>query len=404
MLILYTPLPNANTGTAAYASALLDDLAVRAGPPIKKQTIVAVDCAASEEQGGAERSQGWQVQDFRSVVRRENDLCVYFLASNQYHYFCYEQLATHSRGRSLGLIHDLSAGYMLRNMSTHLGSPYLGCLPKVFEHDFGARALALHYHYDLIHEISRHFISAQGLTLEKCDGLLVHSYYAKAKLLLDTGLGDSLARRIRVCAHPVPRTVPEPRGYTNGTGGPGGAGQRKYRVGSLGYYLRMKRFPSIISAWSRFLDRNGVEDSCELLLGGDVPSREKRKMLRLCEERFRPTINFAGFLDEDEMHRTIQSLDLVMALRFPSNGETSGMVAHCLAYQTPIAISEFAAFREEPAAFRISVSPEHEIEELTVALEEGFEAWKKGTRLPNRPAEWAGAKQNLALCLLNALG
>jgi hypothetical protein len=309
-------------------------------------------------------------------------------------------MAVQSRGRLLGVIHDLGAGYMLRNMSAHLGSPYTGSLDKVFQHDFGPRSTSLHWGYDHIHEVSRHFISAQGLTLERCDSLIVHSYYAKAKLLLDTGWSTS-AQRIRVCLHPIPRTEPELNGYT---GASQAARGKKYRVASLGYYLRMKRFPSIVSAWSEFLTRHRLEDFSELLLGGDVPKRDRRKLLRLCDERFKHTIRFTGFLEEDELHRTLESLDLLMALRFPSNGETSGIVAHALAYETPMAISDFAAFREEPAAFRISVSPESEIRELTSALEEGFDAWQKGTRLTNKPAAWANHKGSLAHCLLEAIG
>ena len=43
MLILYTPLPVADTGTAVYAAALLEELLAQGGPPVRDQTIVAID-------------------------------------------------------------------------------------------------------------------------------------------------------------------------------------------------------------------------------------------------------------------------------------------------------------------------------------------------------------------------
>jgi hypothetical protein len=165
----------------------------------------------------------------------------------------------------------------------------------------------------------------------------------------------------------------------------------------------MKRFPSVVSAWSNFLLRYHVEAPRELLLGGDIPRREKHRLLALCDERVRHTINFVGFLGDKQLHSTLRSVDLVIALRFPSSGETSGLIAHCLAYRTPIVVSEFAAFREEPAAFRISVSPEDELQQLTTALKTSFDAWSKGIRPANTAPAWVGRKSSIAHSLLGAL-
>jgi hypothetical protein len=397
MLILYTPLPVANTGTAVYAAALLEELIAQGGPSVCEQTIVAVDSSGSEMQGAEARSQGWTVRDFRSLTVGKDDLCVYFLASNEYHYYCYEQLALQTRGRAFGVIHDLTAGFFIRQMSEFLGSPYAGLRTDAFQHDFGPRTASLVRDYDKIHDISRYFIAAQGVTLAKCDGLIVHSYYAKAKLLLEAGGGAALGRKISVCSHPTPCTEPAPVAAKT-------ADAEVYRVGSLGYYSIMKRFPSVVSAWSDFLARYRIEAPCELLLGGDVPRKERRRLLQLCDERFRNTIRFVGFLDDEELHSTIRSLDLVVALRFPSCGETSGIVAHCLAYDTPIALSEFAAFREEPAAFRISPSAENEVQELTTALKRSYDAWSSGARMENSHPTWPGRKASIARTLLEALG
>jgi hypothetical protein len=400
MLILYTPVPLADTGTAVYAAALLDELIAQGGPPVRDQTVVAIDGSGSEVQGGAARSQGWTVRDFRSLTVGKDDLCVYFLASNQYHYYCYEQLALQTRGRAFGVIHDLTAGFFIREMSEFLGSPYAGLRTDAFQHDFGPRTASLLRDYDKVHDISRYFIAAQGVTLAKCEGVIVHSYYAKAKLLLETGGGAALGRKISVCVHPTPCIEPgtEPAPVAAAT-----AETEVFRVGSLGYYSIMKRFPSVVSAWSDFLARYRIEAPCELLLGGHVPRKERRRLLQLCDERFRDTISFVGFLDDEELHGTIRSLDLVIALRFPSCGETSGIVAHCLAYDTPIALSEFAAFREEPAAFRISPSAENEVQELTAALKRSYDAWSSGARVENSHPTWPARKASIARTLLGAV-
>jgi len=400
MLILFTPLPSANTGTAAYAAALLDDLVRNGGEEVRKHVVVAVDSFSSEEQGSAARSQGWTVLDFRSVAVARRDVCAYFLASNPYHYYCYEQLALQTRGRSVGIIHDLTAGFMIRELSQFLGSPYCGLLSDAFGHDLGRRSAAILRDYDKVDDVTKHFINAQGVTLEQCSELFVHSYYAKARLALETVAGEEIAERIKVCRHPAPS-----RGGALGIGTAGRRDRspRLFTAGSLGYYSHIKRFASVVAGWSAFLERYPVCASCELLLGGSVPDKEKRRLLGLCDERFRSTIRFVGFLDEDDLHSTLERLDLLMALRFPSCGETSGMIAHALAYETPVAVSEFAAFREEPAAFRIPVEPEKEVEGLVTALKASFDAWSNGTALANEQPAWSSNKLSLARCLLRAL-
>ena len=103
-----------------------------------------------------------------------------------------------------------------------------------------------------------------------------------------------------------------------------------------------------------------------------------------------------GFLEREALHSFLAEIDLLVALRFPSCGETSGMVAHALRYATPVAVSEFAAFREEPAAFRISVDPCEEVEQLARAFETAFDGWRDNRRLTSIAPARFGQKREMA--------
>ena len=57
--------------------------------------------------------------------------------------------------------------------------------------------------------------------------------------------------------------------------------------------------------------------------------------------------------------------------------------AHAHEFGTPLAISDFAAFREEDAAFRISVDPEQEQDDLVGAFRAAANAKQMGRPIRN---------------------
>ena len=237
MLILYSPLPQANTGTAAYTIALLAEIESSYGRSVADDVIIAVHSASTEDQFMIAQKRGWKVKDYRAFDRAPIDVCVYFLASNPYHYYCYEQLATHTRGKCVSVIHDLTASFFVREMSMFTGSPYASLIETAFAENHSVRARALIRDFDRIHDVSRYFISAQGVTVGKSDTIITHSYYAKTKLVLDNNLSGASEEKIIVCAHPEP-ILPEDQASALDVD----VGSDCFVVGSFGYYSPSKRF------------------------------------------------------------------------------------------------------------------------------------------------------------------
>lgn len=396
MLILYSPLPNANTGTAAYLLALLRDLRQIFGPGIRDKVLVAIDSSAQEDQKTTAQSDGWRVADFRSFNRASDDVCVYFLASNRYHYYCYEQFATHRLGRRISVIHDLSAGFFIREMASFSLSPYESLIHSAFSEGNGVRAKAIIRDFDRIHDVTRNFISAQAVTLVQSELVLTHSYYAKSRLILDNELEPNEAKKIIVCDHPVPIIArSEPPSTTSSAA---------FTAASFGYYSPSKRFDSVIKAWDQFLDSVIDPAACDLILGGEIPRKEQKRLHSLCRPCFRSTIKFCGFLTEERLHTHLKEIDLLIALRFPTCGETSGLVAHANAHRTAVAVSDFAAFREDSVAYRISVCPNQEIDDLAQAIRDRYESKIEKRAVINKYPAWCGMKRRVSDVLASFIG
>lgn len=384
MLILYSPIPPADTGTAPYLAALLAELSDRLGSAAARASIVlAVD---SEQTGqptvGVQDTplahDGWTVRDHRLVQRGAEDVCVYFLASNPFHHFVYEALAAHGPGRCVSVLHDLTVGFMLSQLAKLPGSGYAGLLETAFGSLNGLEA-GLARDFDLLDSTASYFCDAQGVTIERSDLIITHSSYARSRLIFGHPDPD-LAERIVVCQHPPPALELTAAAVA----------QRQARadlltVGSFGYVTTAKRIPSIVSAWnSFFLGYRGALRP-RLNLGGRFDPTEKGSLLAGCDAQVRTTIGFVGHLAEPDLYQAIADSDLLVTLRFPSCGETSGIVAIAQAVGAPLAVSDFGAFREEAAAYRISVDPLDEDDDLLAAFQASAEAKEAGSRAVNLP-------------------
>jgi glycosyltransferase involved in cell wall biosynthesis len=389
-LILYSPLPPADTGTANYLVSVLGALRGHFGAAFMKSVVVAVDSSAGAEQFAWAAKFDCSVLDFRAVERNASSCCVYFLASNPYHSYCYEGLASHRLGRCVSLIHDLTAAFFVRDLARAPGSAYAELNDLAFS-DLAPRRRAILDGYDHLHEITRTFITGQGVAFEKSDVILTHSYYAKARLLLDFGASQTNGDRIRVCAMPAPFLASFPA-----TPSQAPPGKPEFIIGSHGYFARNKRLDVVIRSWLRFLERHDGAAAKKLLIGGRFPQSEIDALMAECPDRWRGAISFPGYLSNEDPRRHIADGALLISLRFPSCGETSGMLAIARALDAPVAVSDFAAFREEPAAFRISTDPLLEVDQLTDAIEQCYQAWRDSRRIENRPPAEAYPKAELA--------
>ena len=193
-----------------------------------------------------------------------------------------------------------------------------------------------------------------GVVLDHAKGLIVHSDYV-ARNAREAGYGGRLWR----IPHPV--WPLEPVAAADVPGEP--------LIGCFGFLNMNKRIPQLLEAFAAL--RRQRPGARLLLVGAsgerfDVGRRLERLGLSEGVERL-------DYVPEERMWSLMAACDVLVNLRYPTMGETSGSVIRALALGKPLIVSDVGWFGELPddAVLKVPVD-ELEVATLTAAL--GFAA------------------------------
>jgi glycosyltransferase involved in cell wall biosynthesis len=190
--------------------------------------------------------------------------------------------------------------------------------------------------------------------LEHATAVIVHSRHAEQQVRAAGFEGP--VHRVPMPAWPAPPNVPAelPRDLP-------------FVVVSLGKLNAAKRVPQLLRAFARLRAR--VPGS--LLVLGEVDRRlnlgARLKVLML--ERGEDVLEL-GRTSEDDLWSLLACADVVVSLRWPTMGETSGIAVRALSLGRPLVVSDVGWFSELPDAVAAKVAvDEWEVDLLTAVLE-----------------------------------
>jgi glycosyltransferase involved in cell wall biosynthesis len=190
-----------------------------------------------------------------------------------------------------------------------------------------------------------------GIVLDQATGLIVHSDYVAGRARA-AGYDGPLWR----IPHPVwPMGAVEPA--TDVSGEP--------LIGCFGFLNMNKRIPQLLEAFASFRRKR---PGARLLLVGaagerfDVERRLERLGLTGGVERI-------DYVPEDRMWSLMAACDVLVNLRYPTMGETSGSVIRALALGKPLIVSDVGWFSELPdeAVLKVPVD-DYEVATIEAAL------------------------------------
>jgi glycosyltransferase involved in cell wall biosynthesis len=129
-----------------------------------------------------------------------------------------------------------------------------------------------------------------------------------------------------------------------------------------------KRGPQLLQAFARLRERH---PDALLLLAGGISSRYDLELhatehgLALDE-----SVVHLGYIADTEIWPLLGACDVLVSLRWPTMGETSGSVIRALAAGRPIVVSDVGWFSELPdaVAAKVPVGP-HEVETLAAFID-----------------------------------
>jgi glycosyltransferase involved in cell wall biosynthesis len=191
-----------------------------------------------------------------------------------------------------------------------------------------------------------------GVVLDRAIGLIVHSSYV-AERARAAGYGGPLWR----IPHPAWPATAEIEPAEDVSGDP--------LIGCFGFLNMNKRIPQLLEAFAAFRGRNR---GAKLLLVGAAGERFDvgRRLERL---GLRDGVMRIDYVREERMWSLMAACDVLVNLRYPTMGETSGSVIRALSLGRPLLVSDVGWFRELPddAVLKVPVD-EYEVPTIEAAL------------------------------------
>ncbi len=190
-----------------------------------------------------------------------------------------------------------------------------------------------------------------GVVLDQARGLIVHSGY-----VAERARGAGYEGRLWRIPHPVwPPVIAEPAADVAGDP----------LIGCFGFLNMNKRIPQLLEAFAAFRrDRPGAR----LLLVGAAGERFDvgRRLERL---GLTDGVELLDYVPEQRMWSLMAACDVLVNLRYPTMGETSGSVIRALSLGKPLLVSDVGWFSELPddAVLKVPVD-EHEVRVIAAAL------------------------------------
>ncbi len=306
-IAFFSPLPPAKSGIADYSSALLHSL----------KSYAEVD--AFEK-----RPPGFNPSRY--------DICLYQIGNNAYHSDVYE-LALEVPG--IVVVHEANLHHLMAERTIRRGDwdAYL----REVEHDGGPEALEYAVRYVRTLERGPDYLGVPMLRrlLERSRAAIVHSDYV-GDALKAAGYEGPTMRIWHGAWNLEPERLPARERL--------GVDELAPLIGVFGFMKPYKRIAESLRAFQRIVR---LEPRAKLILAGEQhPELPLGSMIRALG--LESSVRTTGYLAEDEMNSLIGACDIVLNLRYPTVGESSGTLLRALSMGAAVIVSDVGSFSEYP--------------------------------------------------------
>ena len=323
----FSPLPPEETGIADYSALLL--------PALRERVDVEV------------------VRRGARKPPRGTDVALYHVGNNpDAHAWIVEALR---RRPGVVVLHDFVLHHLVAGMTLARGKRdvYLDLLER--EKGLPGRLLGyavMEKRIPSLWETRSEDFPLASYVLDHATALVVHSQHVR-----DRARAAGFAGPISVVPHPAwPRPALAPERVSEGV-----------VVGCFGVVNASKRIPELLRATAAV--RRDRPEVTLLLVGPSSPGFDlDRRLQRLGLDG--EGLVREGWVDERRLWALMAGSDVLVNLRHPTMGETSGSVVRGLSLGKPVVVSDVGWFAELPGEVALKVPPgELEVETLTAALE-----------------------------------
>lgn len=299
----FSPLPPARSGIADYSEALIDELRHRV-----------------------------ELQVFPSAVPGfDADIAVYQIGNNGYHDFAYEAALRHP---GVVVLHESNLHHLIADITIKRGD--WDSYVRECEYHGGPEARAFAERVRKL-EVGPDY---EGLPmtrrlLERSRGVIVHSKFMETEVRKAGFTGP-------VAVIPHGAWIPEAdrSAFRNRLG----LDEFQPLVGIFGFLKPYKRIAESLRAFRRLV--RIVPTARMILVGEPHPEFPVEAMIR--SMNLSTHVRVIGFAPIEDFTGYLGACDVVLNLRFPTVGESSGSMLRALGLGKPVLVSEIGAFGEFP--------------------------------------------------------
>src|SRR5690242_732513 len=348
----FSPLPPAKSGIADYSAALLDHLKMSDHSGLVVETF------------GAKPS---------SFDPARYDICLYQLGNNPYHGFVYETAMEHP---GVVVMHEANLHHLIADLTINRNDWDAYVREVGLNHGPEAEAYAQQY-VRTRQRAPNYSLPMIKTILARSRGAIVHSNVVADELRAE-GFEGPIARILHGAW-----TAPADRmSYRAKLG----LAERAPLIGIFGFLKPYKRIAESLRAFRRLV--RSVPDARMILVGEAHPELPLKSLI--ASNNLQAHVRHLDFVPMEDFHGYLGACDIVLNLRYPTVGESSGTLQRALGMGKAVIVSDVGSFRELPSEVCLKV-PVDSTEEGFIFEYLNLLATRPAVRaaLGDRAREWA---------------
>jgi glycosyltransferase involved in cell wall biosynthesis/SAM-dependent methyltransferase len=373
-LAYFTPLPPSKSGIADYNAELL--------PHLARGAEITVFVHQEDEFSENQNHKDYAVQraiSFDEIHRNDPfDLCIYHQGNNPYHEFIYERALVTP---GLLVLHEHCLHHLIVGRTLARGDEEGYWNELFYAYGYRGARLAEMRSVSVSSEYQQFLFPLNRRLVASSLGVIVHNPYSLAQL---EGLQEG--RPVEIIPHHLsPKTYELDEMDKAECRRSFGIPEDAWVIASLGFVTPPKRIPIVLAAFKRLL--SDMPKSIYLIVGEDHERCGAAPLIEAMD--LGDKVRITGYMTDGDFFRYLKAVDVVVNLRFPTAGETSGTLIRSLGAGKPVIVTDFGQFGEFPddCCLKVRVGP---TEERDLYMQLRSLAYRPTLResLSRRASEW----------------
>lgn len=274
-------------------------------------------------------------RDFdRRHMCEKYDKIIYHMGNNTIHEYIYQTLLKHP---GITVLHDYVLHPFIQHITVLKGDnhSYLKAMRSAYGQT--GEAIARKYVEGVHTPIDFSKYPLNEIVIRSSENVIVHSYYVK----------NMLNNYSHICVIPLGRHAVEISSQSID------ANKRELNLdddltilGILGFINPNKRINIVLDTFKTLVTKF---PNLLLLIVGEINTTFRKELLQYIKElKIEKSVRIIGYVEEDIYLKYLSCIDIVLNLRFPTMGETSGTLLDAMAFKKSVTVSNIGSYKEYP--------------------------------------------------------